>query len=141
VFPSFFLNHICCKSFLASVRRRSSKPGLVFTRRLPHQLKREAKLLRGYFFLVFLVAFFFIVLLSLGLDFVVLAAALPGFLFTGIGTSSRVRSRTRRLRLPFASSPFGQKAGPGVPGCPGGFSDLASPASVSFEVSLAAACC
>jgi hypothetical protein len=47
--------------------------------------------LRGYFFLVFLVAFFFIVLLSLGLDFVDLAAALPGFLFTGIGTSSRVR--------------------------------------------------
>ena len=49
-----------------------------------------AKLLRSYFFLVFLVAFFFIVLLSLGLDFD-LAAALPGFLLTGIGTSSRVR--------------------------------------------------
>ena len=40
--------------------------------------------------MVFLVAFFFIVLFSLGLDFVDLAAALPGFLFTGIGTSSRV---------------------------------------------------
>jgi hypothetical protein len=42
---------------------------------------REAKLLDTYFFLVFLVAFFFIVLLSLGLD---LAAVLPGFLLTGI---------------------------------------------------------
>jgi len=42
---------------------------------------RGAKLLDNYFFLVFLVAFFFIVLLSLGLD---LAAVLPGFLLTGI---------------------------------------------------------
>jgi hypothetical protein len=42
---------------------------------------RGAKLLDTYFFLVFLVAFFFIVLLSLGLD---LAAVLPGFLLTGI---------------------------------------------------------
>ena len=47
--------------------------------------------MRSYFFLVFFVAFFLaIVLFSLGLDFD-LAAALPGFLLTGIGTSSRVR--------------------------------------------------
>jgi hypothetical protein len=53
--------------------------------RFPNQPNREAKLLKSYFFLVFFVAFFFIVLLSLGLDFD-LAAALPGFLLTGIRT-------------------------------------------------------
>ncbi len=45
-------------------------------------LSRKAKAWLTYFFLVvFLVAFFFIVLFSLGLD---LAAAIPGFFFAAI---------------------------------------------------------
>ena len=68
----------------------SSKPGSCHSDPPRVNFSEGAKLLRSYFFLVFLVAFFFIVLLSLGLDFD-LAAALPGFLLTGIRTSSRVR--------------------------------------------------
>jgi len=57
----------------------SSKPGVVL--KPSGYTFRKARLLTNYFFLVFLVAFFFIVLFSLGLD---LAATLPGFFLTGI---------------------------------------------------------
>jgi hypothetical protein len=58
----------------------SSKPGIVL-RPSESVFFRKARLLANYFFLVFFVAFFFIVLFSLGLD---LAVALPGFFLTGI---------------------------------------------------------
>jgi hypothetical protein len=57
----------------------SSKPGIVL--KPSGVVFRRAELLANYFFLVFFVAFFFIVLFSLGLD---LAIALPGFFLTGI---------------------------------------------------------
>jgi hypothetical protein len=56
-----------------------SKPG-IFSKSLPVLAGRQSWL--SYFFLVgFLVAFFFIVLFSLGLDF---AAAIPGFFLAAI---------------------------------------------------------